>query len=62
MTERQKKMLYQRAMGLLCLAICGFVVWFSTTSPLPQDQDASPILLLGPLGFHLLFTKRCEIY
>lgn len=52
----------QKLMGLALLIICGFVLWLCSTGTTPEDQDATAVVLLAPLGLWMLFTKEIVIY
>ena len=49
-------------MGLVLLVICAFVLWLCSTGTTPEDQDATAVVLLAPLGLWMLFTKEIVIY
>lgn len=52
----------QKLMGLALLAICGVVLWLCSTGTTLEDQDATAVVLLAPLGLWMLFTKEIVIY
>ena len=52
----------QRLMGIGLLLICAFVLWMCSTGVTPEDQDATAVVLLAPLGLWMLFTKEIVIY
>ena len=52
----------QKLMGLALLVICAFVLWLCFTGTTPEDQDATAVVLLAPLGLWMLFTKDIVIY
>lgn len=54
----RKWKVYQILMGLVMLAICGFTLYMASTGVTVEDRDATPVLLFGPLGLYLLFTKE----
>lgn len=54
----RKWKVYQILMGLVMLAICGFILYMASTGVTVEDRDATPVLLFGPLGLYLLFTKE----
>lgn len=58
----RKKLIMQKVMGLVLLLICGVVIMMASTGANPADKDVTPILLLGPLGLYLIFTKHIVIY
>lgn len=55
---RRRLMLKQKLYGLLMLALCGLVLWFCSTGTTPEDQDATAILLIAPMGLYMLFSKQ----
>lgn len=52
----------QRLMGIGLLLICALVLWLCSTGTTPEDQDATAVVLLAPLGLWMLFTKDIVIY
>lgn len=56
------KRIEQKLMGLALLVICAFVLWLCSTGTTPEDQDATAVVLLAPLGMWMLFTKDIVIY
>ena len=56
------KRMEQKLMGLALLVICAFVLWLCSTGTSPEDQDATAVVLLAPLGLWMLFTKDIVIY
>ena len=52
----------QKLMGIGLLLICLIVLWLCSTGAIPEDQDATTIVLLAPLGLWMLFTKEIVIY
>ncbi len=56
------KRMEQKLMGLAVLVICCFVLWLCSTGTTPEDQDATAVVLLAPLGLWMLFTKEIVIY
>ena len=52
----------QRLMGIGLLLICAVVLWLCSTGTTPEDQDATVVVLLAPLGLWMLFTKEIVIY
>lgn len=56
------KLMEQKLMGLVLLVICAFVLWLCSTGTTPEDQDATAVVLLAPLGLWMLFTKDIVIY
>lgn len=49
-------------MGIGLLLICAFVLWLCSTGTMPEEQDATVVVLLAPLGLWMLFTKSIVIY
>ena len=58
----RRKMIEQKLMGLGLLVVCAFVLWLCSTGTTPEDQDATVVVLLAPLGLWMLFTKEIVIY
>lgn len=56
------KRVEQKLMGIGLLLICAFVLWLCSTGVTPEDQDATAVVLLAPLGLWMLFTKDIVIY
>lgn len=52
----------QKLMGIGLLLICIIVLWLCSTGTTPEDQDATAVVLLAPLGLWMLFTKEIVIY
>ncbi len=52
----------QKLMGVGLLLICAVVLWLCSTGTTPDDQDATAVVLLAPLGLWMLFTKEIVIY
>lgn len=52
----------QRLVGIGLLLICLVVLWLCSTGTTPEDQDATAVVLLAPLGLWMLFTKEIVIY
>lgn len=52
----------QKLMGIGLLLICLIVLWLCSTGTTPEDQDATAVVLLAPLGLWMLFTKEIVIY
>lgn len=52
----------QRLMAIGLLLICAVVLWLCSTGTTPEDQDATVVVLLAPLGLWMLFTKEIVIY
>lgn len=57
-----RKILEQRIMGLVLLACCGLMLWLCSTGQTPEEQDATAVVMLAPLGLWMLFTKQIVIY
>ena len=58
MSSKQVK---QKLMGGAILLICAFVLWLCSIGTTPEDQDATAVVLLAPLGLYLIFTKEIII-
>lgn len=58
----KRKMIEQRIMGIVLLLICVVTIVMCMHAQTIEESDASPVLLLAPLGFCLLFSKECWIY
>lgn len=58
----RRKILEQRIIGLVLLVCCVLALWLCSTGTTPQDQDATAVLLIVPIGFWMLFTKEIVIY
>lgn len=56
------KRIEQKLMGIGLLLICLFILWLCSTGTTPEDQDATAVVLLAPLGLWMLFTKDIVIY
>lgn len=52
----------QKLMAIGLLLICAVVLWLCSTGTTPEDQDATVVVLLAPLGLWMLFTKEIVIY
>lgn len=60
--RRNKKIMEQKLMGILILVICGIILLLASTGSTPANRDATPVVLLAPLGLYLMFTKKIIIY
>lgn len=52
----------QKLMAIGLLLACVVVLWLCSTGTTPEDQDATVVVLLAPLGLWMLFTKEIVIY
>ncbi len=52
----------QKLMAIGLLLVCAVVLWLCSTGTTPEDQDATVVVLLAPLGLWMLFTKEIVIY
>ena len=52
----------QKLMAIGLLLVCAVVLWLCSTGTTPEDQDATAVVLLAPLGLWMLFTKNIVIY
>ena len=51
----------QKLMAIGLLLVCAVVLWLCSTGTTPEDQDATVVVLLAPLGLWMLFTKEIVI-
>lgn len=58
----RKKLFEQRLLALVILACCAVALWLCSTGTTIEDQDATAVVLLAPLGIYSLFTKKIMIY
>lgn len=58
----RKWRIQQILIGLGMLAICGVILYLASTGLTVEDRDATPVLLFGPLGLYLIFTRKKVIY
>lgn len=58
----RKWRIQQILMGIGLLIICGIIVQMARTGLTVEDRDATPVLLFGPLGLYLIFTRKKVIY
>ena len=58
----RKWRIYQMLMGIGLLILCGIMVEMARTGLTVEDRDITPVLLFGPLGLYLIFTKKKIIY
>lgn len=58
----RRKMIKQRLIGIGALLLCVFIVVFALHGQTPEDKDVTPVLLIAPMGFGLLFSKECWLY
>lgn len=52
----------QKLAGVFFLLVCVFVYYMAMIGVTVEDRDCTPILLFGPLGLYLLFTKKRMFY
>ena len=52
----------QKLVAIGLLLVCAVVLWLCSTGTTPEDQDATVVVLLAPLGLWMLFTKEIVIY
>lgn len=67
MTRKQRrmyrrKMIDQKLIALGLLACCAVALWLCSTGTTPEDQDATAVVMLVPLGLWMLFAKDIVIY
>lgn len=55
------KMAEQRLLGAVLLAVCAVVLWMCWSGATVEDQDATAVVLLAPLGLYMLFGRRIII-
>ena len=58
----RKWRIQQILMGIGLLIICGIIVQMARTGLTVEDRDITPVLLFGPLGLYLIFTRKKVIY
>lgn len=59
---RWQVLLEQRMIGLLLVVLSALIMVVCAHGVTAEDQDATAILLILPLGLYLLFTKKICIY
>ena len=52
----------QKLIAIGLLLTCVVMLWWCSTGTTPEDQDATAVVLLTPLGLWMLFTKEIVIY
>jgi hypothetical protein len=52
----------QMLIGIGLLILCGIMVAMAKTGLTVEDRDITPVLLFGPIGLYLVFTKKKVIY
>ena len=57
-TNRSRQLLKQRLVGVGLLLICAVVILMALSGTTPADRDATPVLLIAPLGGYLIFTRH----
>ncbi len=67
MTKKQRriyrrKMVMQKLMGLGLLVCCVLILWLCSAGAIPEEQDATALVLLFPLALYMLLTKKIVIY
>lgn len=60
--ENKHEMVKQKIMGIIFLLSCVWILIASSRARVPGDLDVTPVLMLAPLGFGLLFSKECWLY
>lgn len=60
--DKMSKRFEQKLMAIGLLLVCAVVLWLCSTGTTPEDQDATVVVLLAPLGLWMLFTKEIVIY
>lgn len=56
--RRSRQLFIQKLVGVGLLLISLLIVFAALSGTNDADRDATPILLLAPLGAFLIFTKR----
>lgn len=57
-----QKLIIQKLMGLVLLAICGLVVLMAYHGQTVEDRDCTAVVLFAPMAFYLLFAREIVIY
>lgn len=57
-----QKLIIQKLMGLVLLAICGLMVLMAYHGQTVEDRDCTAVVLFAPMAFYLLFTREIVIY
>lgn len=52
----------QVLIGLGLLALCAIMLMMTANATSPEDKDATPVLLLGPIGLYLVLSKQQFIH
>ena len=60
--EHHRKLVLQRIMGMVLLAICVLCVLFASSGETPEERDCTALLLIAPLSMGLIFSKNILIY
>ena len=58
--SRSRQLFIQKLVGIGVLLLCVGIVLAALSGTTSVDKDATPVLLLAPLGAFLIFTK--EVY
>lgn len=56
-----RKIIEQRLLGLLLIALAALVVWFASTGIFIEDRDVTAAFLMAPMGVYMLFTRHLVI-
>lgn len=48
----------QVILGFLMIGICIAIMLLAKNSTLPEDKNIAPVILFGPAGLYLIFTKN----
>lgn len=57
-----QKLIVQKLMGLVLLAMCGLIVLMAYHGQTVEDRDCTAVVLFAPMAFYLLFAKEIVIY
>ncbi len=56
--SRSRQLFIQKLVGIGVLIICVGIILTALSGTTTADRDATPALLLAPLGLFLLFTRK----
>lgn len=57
-----KGMAKQRLFGLALLLACAAILALASQGETVEDQDATPVMMLGPLGIYMMTTRKYILY
>ncbi len=52
----------QRIMGIVLVLVSALILVLATSGKTPDEQDATIVLLILPLGLYMIFTKHYILY